>query len=73
MKLLKKEKIIPIAYILLSIIFVLPSIIYLVQNKTLYRFNIWFDYWFGVTSKELQTIAYIAIFAGLTFIVIPFA
>ena len=68
MKLLKKEKIIPIAYILLSIIFVLPSIIYLVQNKTLYRFNIWFDYLFGVTSKELQTIAYIAIFAGLTFI-----
>lgn len=67
MKVLKNKKILPIIYIMLSIIFVIPSIIYFFQNKTVYEFNMWFKFFLNDTSKELQTVSYIAILIAIIF------
>lgn len=43
-RILNKENIIKIAYVIISFIFTIPSIMYLIENKSIYRFSYIFKY-----------------------------
>lgn len=62
-----KNKFIKISFILLSILFVIPSIIYLIQNKTVMGFNTYYNFFINVNiNKILSTLTYLIIFVGIT-------
>ena len=66
----KTKKIYVILYIILTCGFILPSIIYLIKNKTAYQFQFGWTYLFRSTATHkfdniINTIAFIAIFTGL--------
>lgn len=43
-RLLSKENMIKIAYVIISFIFTMPSLMYLIKNKSIYRFSYTFEY-----------------------------
>ena len=62
-----KAKIVKSAFILLSILLVIPSVIYLIQNRTITGFNMYFNFFLtNDISKTISTIAYLIIFTLLT-------
>ena len=65
----KEANILKILFILSSIIFAIPSIIYLIENKTIYKFEPYFKYLLNNNINTLyQTFIYIIILAILTVI-----
>lgn len=64
-----KNLLIKIMYVITSLLFTIPSIIYLIQNKTVYNFIYVFSYFFTKkvlpTDYYINTIIYIVIFAVL--------
>lgn len=62
-----KAKIVKSAFIILSILFMIPSVIYLIQNKTVMGFNIYFNFFLtNDISKTISAIVYLVIFVLLT-------
>lgn len=70
-KQIKTEKICIIVYLFASLLLAVPSIIYVVNNKTIYRFTQMFTYFFvktnSVAEKYINTIVYIILFLSLFF------
>lgn len=70
-KQIETTKIIQIIYLICSIVFVIPSIIYLAENKTVYRFTQVFTYTFVKSTSNLENymnaIIYILLFSVLFF------
>ena len=70
-KQIETTKIIEILYLICSIVFVIPSIIYLINNKTIYRFTQVFTYTFVKSTSNIEnyinTIIYILLFSILFF------
>jgi len=63
----KKNNLIKIAFIIVSILFAIPSIIYMFQNKTVFNFGPYFQYFYDMpVTRATQTIAYIFILAILS-------
>lgn len=64
----KKEiKIIPkILFVISCIIFAIPSITYYIKNKTVLKFEPWFQFLLNNTDRIEQTMAYILILIALT-------
>lgn len=60
-----KRKLPVILYILLSIIFMLPSIVYLVKNKTVYNFIYMFTYFFRIPTTTLEKLCNALMYFGL--------
>ena len=55
-----KNKILKICFILISIFMVVPSIIYLIQNKTVRNFNIYFNFFLNSeANKVIATITFL--------------
>ena len=50
-----------IAFLITSILFVMPSIVYLIKNGTVYKFDKWFCFLLDDSSRNVQTILYIII------------
>lgn len=69
-KIFKKGKLLTIVYVILSILFVLPSIFYLIQNKTVFKFSMWFKFFLSESNIELQTVTYIVLLVLITFLYI---
>ena len=59
-------KIIKPIFIILLIISTIPSIIYLIQNKTILNFDKYFTILFNDTDRLEQTVIYIIILAIIT-------
>ena len=61
-----KNKIIKILFIILSILIVMPSIIYMAQNKTVMGFDTYYNFFINKESnKALSTIIYLILFVAL--------
>lgn len=58
-----KNKFIKISFVILSILLVIPSVIYLIQNKTIMNFNIYFNFFLNNNiSKVLSTSVFLILF-----------
>lgn len=58
-----KNKIIKSIYILMSILLVLPSTIYLIKNKTVFGFDLYYNFFINENfNKTVSTIIYLALF-----------
>ena len=53
-RILNKENIIKIAYVIISFIFTIPSIMYLIENRSIYRFSYIFKY---MLQKEITPLS----------------
>lgn len=61
-----KNKIIKILFIILSVLLVIPSIIYMVQNKTVMGFDTYYNFFINKESnKILSTVIYLILFVAL--------
>lgn len=61
-----KNKIIKVLFIVFAIILTIPSIIYILQNKTVMGFNTYFNFFINKeTDKILSTVIYLAVFISL--------
>ena len=56
----------PIFFILASILFAIPSIQYLLENKTILNFNEYFQFCLNNSNRVVQTIIYLIILTVLT-------
>ena len=56
-----KENKFKILYIIATIIFVVPSINYLLNHKTVFDFKQWFKYFLDDSNRAVQTTIYIVI------------
>lgn len=64
-----KNRISKISFVILSILLVIPSIIYLIQNKTVMGFNIYFDFFLNKDiSNILSASVFLILFILLTII-----
>ena len=64
-----KNKQTKLLFIILIILFVIPSIIYLIQNKTVLGFEIYYNFFINERiSKNISTIIYLILFVSLTVI-----
>ena len=64
-----KNKQTKLLFIILIILFVIPSIIYLIQNKTFLGFEIYYNFFINERiSKNISTIIYLILFVSLTVI-----
>ena len=62
-----KNRIIKISFIILSILLIIPSIIYLIQNKTIMGFDIYFNFFLNNNiSKVLSTSVFLILLIALT-------
>ena len=69
----KINKIIKITFVVLAILFIVPSVIYLIQNKTVFGFNNYYNFFINDGSnKILSSILYLVIFLAMTAIYIVF-
>ena len=50
----KKSKISIILFIITSVFFAMPSVLYLIQNKTIYRFVYVWTYLFRIPSTSME-------------------
>ena len=58
-----KNKVLKMSFIMLNILFIIPSIIYLIQNKTVFGYNIYYNFFITEQiSKMLSTSIYLLIF-----------
>jgi len=57
-----KNKITKVGFIILSILFIIPSVIYLIQNKTVYGFSTYYNFFINENAdKMISTILYLMI------------
>lgn len=64
-----KSKIVKISFVLLSILLIVPSLIYLVSNKTVMEFNIYFNFFLNNNiNKVISTLVFLVLFILLTII-----
>ncbi len=68
-KIKKDNKILKILFILSCIMFAVPSVIYYVQNKTVFKFEQWFRFLLNDSDRINQTMIYVII---LTILIILF-
>lgn len=62
----QKNNLIKILFILVSIVFAMPSILYVIQKKTIYDFGPYFQFLYdGAVSRATQTLLYLLILAIL--------
>ena len=62
-----KNKIFKIMFIVISIMMIIPSIIYLIQNKTIFGFDIYYNFFINEESnKILSTTIYLLLFISIT-------
>ena len=64
-KQVNKNNIMLILYLIISIIFAIPSVIYLIQNKTIYQFTNMFEYTYKIGGNLTDFILYAATFFAL--------
>jgi len=64
------DKVLKIAFTILSMLFVLPSIIYLIKYKTIYKFGAWFLFALNGSNRISQTVLYFMILVAMTIIYI---
>ncbi len=63
----KKNNLIKITFILISIVFAMPSILYLIQKKTVFQLDPYFQFLYDApVARTTQTILYIILLASLT-------
>ena len=61
-----KNKVLKMSFIMLNILFIIPSIIYLIQNKTVFGYNIYYNFFITEQiSKMLSTSIYLLIFVTI--------
>lgn len=64
-----RKRTIQILLILLSIMFTIPSIIYLIQNKTVYEYDTYFKFLLNlINSKKIQTLIFIILYVLISLI-----
>lgn len=64
-----KNRIVKIGFVILSILLIIPSLIYLVENKTVMGFNIYFNFFLNNDiSKFVSTSVFLILFILLTII-----
>lgn len=63
---MNKSKILKPLFIIVAVMFAIPSIIYLLQNKTVFLFNGYMNFFLNDTNKFIQVIAYIVLLTILT-------
>ena len=64
-----KSKIIKISFVVLSILLIIPSLIYLISNKTIMGFDIYFNFFLNDNiNKIISTSAFLVLFILLTII-----
>ena len=67
MKVINKNSLIKILFVLASILFAIPSIIYMFQNKAVYNFGPYFQFMYDMpVTRATQTIVYIFVLAILS-------
>ena len=58
-----KNKILKMSFIILNLLFIIPSLIYLIQNKTIFGYNIYYNFFITEQiNKILSTSIYLLIF-----------
>lgn len=62
----KKENILKILYFICVILFVFPSINYLIRHKTVFAFDEWFKFLLDDSNRQSQTILYIILLLVIT-------
>lgn len=66
-----KNKALKISFIILNLLFIIPSIIYLIQNKTMLGYNLYYNFFItNQINKILSTSIYLAIFVTIFIIYI---
>ena len=64
-----KNKILKIVFIILGILLIIPSIIYLIQNKTIIEFNTYYNFFLNDDiNKNISTSIYLVLFITMMFI-----
>ena len=67
------NNILKIVFIILAILLITPSVIYLVQNKTIYNFNTYYNFFINKEiSKTISTTTYLILFIAITAIYLRF-
>ena len=66
----KESIILKILFILASVMFVVPSIIYYINDKTVFQFDQWFKFLLNNTDRFEQTIIYLIVLTILTILYI---
>lgn len=69
-KIKKDNKILKILFILSCIMFAVPSVIYYIQNKTVFKFEQWFRFLLNDSDRINQTMIYVIILTILTILFI---
>lgn len=65
-KLINSKKILLITFVITAILFAIPSISYLIQNRTILNFSEYFKFCLNDTNRVEQTILYLGILTVLT-------
>ena len=61
-----KNKVLKISFIILNLLFIIPSLIYLIQNKTILGYNLYYNFFItNQINKILSTSIYLAIFVAI--------
>lgn len=60
------DKILKVLFAFSCILFVLPSVIYLIKNKTVFGFDKWFCFLLNDSNRNMQTLLYLVILAIMT-------
>lgn len=63
-----KNKVLPIMFLLVSVLFTIPSIIFLIKNKTVFEFTKYYKFFINDVNPILQTLIYIFLLLVLTII-----
>ena len=66
----KESIILKILFVLASVMFAVPSIIYYINNKTVFQFDQWFKFLLNNTDRFEQTIIYLIVLTILTILYI---
>ena len=62
-----KNRIIKITFVVICIMLIIPSIIYLIQNKTIFRFDTYYNFFINEeVNKTLSTTIYLVLFIAST-------
>ena len=60
-----KRKLPVILYIIVAVIFMLPSVIYMIKNKTVYNFIYMFTYFFRTPTTTIEKLGNALMYFGL--------
>ena len=68
LEIIKNKYALKVLFAVVSLLFIIPSIQYFINNKTIYKFDMWFKFLLNNSNRSNQTILYILLLLAITII-----